>query len=88
MSRTDLIPQPKGDPFIGNLRTVDGDAPVQGFMRLACIHGPIYQLDFSGSPLIVVSSQALVDELCDESRFGKRVSGAIARKPSAPKHAS
>ena len=77
MSRTDLIPQPKGDPFIGNLRTVDGDAPVQGFMRLARIHGPIYQLDFSGSPLIVVSSQALVDELCDESRFGKRISGAL-----------
>jgi len=77
MSRTVSIPQPKGDPFIGNLRTVDGEAPIQGFMRLAQIHGPIYQLDFFGSPLIVVSSQELVDEVCDEKRFDKRVSGAL-----------
>ena len=77
MSTTERIPQPKGDPFIGNMRTVDGDAPIQGFMRLARIHGPIFQLDFSGNALIVVSSQELVNELCDESRFGKRVSGAL-----------
>ena len=77
MSRTVSIPQPKGDPFIGNLRSVDGDAPIQGFMRLARIHGPIFQLDFFGSPLVVVSSQELVNEVCDESRFDKRVSGAL-----------
>jgi cytochrome P450 / NADPH-cytochrome P450 reductase len=29
------IPQPKGDPFIGNLRSIDGDAPIQGFMPAA-----------------------------------------------------
>ena len=48
MPRTEPIPQPKGDPLIGNLRAVDGDAPMQGFMRLARIHGPIFQLDFFG----------------------------------------
>ncbi|MEP7300380.1 MAG: cytochrome P450 [Caldimonas sp.] len=77
MARTEPIPQPKGDPFIGNLRSIDGDVPIQGFMRLARIHGPIFKLDFFGNPLIIVSSQELVDELCDEKRFDKRVSGAL-----------
>ena len=72
MPRTEPIPQPKGDPVIGNLRAIDGDAPMQGFMRLARIHGPIFQLEFFGRPLILVSSQEIVDELCDESRFDKR----------------
>ena len=81
MPRTEAIPQPKGDPFIGNLRAVDGDAPIQGFMRLARIHGPIFQLELLGDPLIVVSSQELVNELCDESRFDKRVAGALQAHP-------
>jgi cytochrome P450/NADPH-cytochrome P450 reductase len=71
------IPQPKTDPFIGNLRSVDGDAPIQGFMRLARLYGPIYQLDFFGAPVVIVSSQELVNEVCDETRFDKRVSGAL-----------
>ncbi|OUM02409.1 bifunctional cytochrome P450/NADPH--P450 reductase [Variovorax sp. JS1663] len=77
MTRTVPIPQPKGDPFIGNLRSVDGEAPIQGFMRLAQTYGPIFQLDFFGHPLIVVSSQELVNEVCDEKRFDKRVAGAL-----------
>ena len=77
MPRTEPIPQPKGDPLIGNLRAIDGDAPMQGFMRLARIHGPIYQLEFFGRPLILVSSQEIVDELCDESRFDKRVHATL-----------
>jgi cytochrome P450/NADPH-cytochrome P450 reductase len=77
MASTAPIPQPKGDLFVGNLRSVDGDAPIQGFMRLARIHGPIYQLDILGNPLVIVSSQALVNELSDESRFDKRVAGAL-----------
>ncbi|MEO6747573.1 MAG: cytochrome P450 [Caldimonas sp.] len=77
MPRTEPIPQPKGDPLIGNLRQIDGDAPMQGFMRMARIHGPIFQLEFFGRPLILVSSQEIVDELCDESRFDKRVHATL-----------
>jgi cytochrome P450/NADPH-cytochrome P450 reductase len=77
MVRTETIPQPKGDPFIGNIRAVDGDAPIQGFMRLARIHGPIFQLDFFGRPLIFVSTQELVNDVCDESRFDKRIHAAL-----------
>ena len=71
------IPRPKGDPFIGNIRSVDGSAPIQGFMRLARIHGPIFQLDFFGKLVTLVSSQELVNELSDETRFDKRVAGAL-----------
>ncbi|MGZ8259006.1 MAG: bifunctional cytochrome P450/NADPH--P450 reductase [Caldimonas sp.] len=77
MRTIEAIPQPKGDPFIGNLRAIDGDAPMQGFMRLARIHGPIFQLEFFGKPLILVGSQEIVDELCDETRFDKRVHATL-----------
>ena len=77
MTRTEPIPKPKGDPFIGNLRAIDGDAPVQGFMRLARILGPIFQLEILGNPVVFVGSQALINELSDESRFDKRVAGAL-----------
>jgi len=71
------IPKPKGDPFIGNLRAIDGDAPIQSFMRMAKMLGPIFQLEVLGSPIVFVGSQALVDEISDESRFDKRVAGAL-----------
>ncbi len=71
------IPQPKTDPIIGNLRSIDGDTPIQSFMRLAQLYGPIYQLDFFGNPVVIVSSQELVNEVCDEKRFDKRVAGAL-----------
>lgn len=77
MAKASPIPQPKTDPFIGNLRAIDGDAPIQGFMRLARLYGPIYQLDFFGAPVVIVSSQELVNEVCDEKRFDKRVAGAL-----------
>ena len=77
MKSTTPIPRPKGDPLIGNLRSIDGDAPVQGLMRQARIMGPIYQLEFFGKLLTMVSSQELVNELCDETRFDKRVHATL-----------
>ena len=77
MAPTVPIPKPKGDPFIGNLRAIDGDAPIQSFMRMAKMLGPIFQLEVLGSPIVFVGSQALVDEISDESRFDKRVAGAL-----------
>jgi cytochrome P450/NADPH-cytochrome P450 reductase len=65
------IPQPRPKPLLGNVPDLDPSGPVQGFMRLAGEHGPIYKLDLPTGTLVVVSSQALVDELCDERRFEK-----------------
>ncbi|MEM1230138.1 MAG: cytochrome P450 [Pseudomonadota bacterium] len=72
------IPRPNGDiPVLGHLRLIDRDAPVQSILEIAREMGEIFALDFAGGQLVVVSSQRLVDEVCDETRFDKKVSGAL-----------
>ncbi|MBV8357962.1 MAG: cytochrome P450, partial [Deltaproteobacteria bacterium] len=71
------IPGPKPRPIVGNLLNIDQNKPIQSFMALAREYGPIFRLEFSGRPLILCSSQELVNELCDEQRFDKRVHGAL-----------
>lgn len=73
MSTGSTIPQPPMKPIIGNLTELDADAPVQGLMALARIYGPYFKLQVFDRTVHVASSQALVNELCDESRFNKRV---------------
>jgi len=51
---------------------------IHAFMRLAHTYGPIYRLTLSGGDLVIVSSQELLDELCDETRFDKAIDGAVA----------
>ncbi|WP_294239237.1 cytochrome P450 [uncultured Sphingomonas sp.] len=65
------IPQPKGYPLIGNIAALDPKAPVQSLMRLACEHGPLFRIEMFGRGLVIVGSQALTEELCDETRFKK-----------------
>jgi cytochrome P450/NADPH-cytochrome P450 reductase len=73
------IPTPPGKPVLGNMLTVDSDAPLQSLMRLTREHGPIFQLNMMGTPLVVVSGASLVEEICDESRFDKAVRGSLRR---------
>jgi cytochrome P450/NADPH-cytochrome P450 reductase len=40
-------------------------------MDLAREYGPIYLLQVLGGDVMIVGSQELVNELCDESRFDK-----------------
>ncbi|MDR6147820.1 cytochrome P450/flavodoxin [Sphingomonas sp. SORGH_AS870] len=65
------IPQPKGYPLIGNIAALDPKAPVQSLMRLARKHGPLFRIEMFGRGLVIVGSQALTEELCDETRFKK-----------------
>jgi cytochrome P450/NADPH-cytochrome P450 reductase len=59
---------------IGTLDAVDAERPVQNAMRLAQQYGEIFRLEIPGRPRVsFVSSQRLVDELCDEARYDKRV---------------
>lgn len=67
------IPQPRPDPLLKNLKDLDPKGPIQGLMRLARTYGPIFRLNLPGGEIIVVSSQELVNELCDEHRFDKKV---------------
>jgi len=73
------IPEPEGErPIGGHAHLVDLDAPIESMGNLAKKLGPIYKLKFAGdAELVVVSSQELIEELCDESRFDKMVSGAL-----------
>lgn len=68
-----VIPQPKPDPLLKNIKDIESGAPVQSMMRLARAYGPIFRLSLPGRDILIVSSQQLVNELCDEKRFDKRV---------------
>lgn len=73
------IPQPEGRrPIGGHSHLLDLDAPIQSMNQLADELGPIYKLEFAGgAELIVISSQELAAEVCDEARFDKKVGGAL-----------
>ena len=70
---TDLIPQPKPTPILGNLPDLANPDGVLHLMELAKELGPIYKLALPTDDLLVVSTQELVNELCDETRFSKKV---------------
>ncbi|MDO5629683.1 MAG: cytochrome P450, partial [Mobilicoccus sp.] len=72
---TRTVPGPEIKPIVGTLHAMDTQAPIQGMMRHAERYGEIFrhQLPTNDGSLFVISSQRLVDELCDESRFDKRV---------------
>lgn len=71
------IPHPPRLPGLGNALSIDTTRPTQHLMELARSLGPIFWLDAFGRPIIVAASHALIDELCDESRFEKSVKGAL-----------
>ena len=74
---TSVIPGPKSAPIVGTLPHIDPEAPVQSMMKLARIYGPIFRMELPGREMIVISSQELVNELCDEQRFDKKVHAAL-----------
>ena len=73
------IPMPDKKPLVGNILSVDKDQPLQSLMELTRELGPILRMDMMGTPLVVVSGNELVDELCDEARFDKAVRGTLRR---------
>ncbi len=78
-NRMHPIPKPAGKPVVGNVFSVDPDAPLQSLMKHAEEQGPIFWLDLMGAESVIVSGPELVKELCDESRFGKVVRGPLRR---------
>ncbi|GAA4357475.1 cytochrome P450 [Variovorax defluvii] len=73
------IPHPARKPFVGNILSIGSESPVLDMWKIAKELGEIYWLDMPGMPVIVVSSAALVDELCDEKRFDKSTKGTLRR---------
>jgi cytochrome P450/NADPH-cytochrome P450 reductase len=70
---SDDIPHPQRLPIIGNLLDMDINNPVQGMLKIAEQYGPVFKMTVPNLEVIFVTSQALVNELCDESRFDKSV---------------
>jgi cytochrome P450 / NADPH-cytochrome P450 reductase len=77
---TKSIPQPKPHLLVGNALDVDLHTPVQSLMRLAREYGPIFRLQAGAGEMVIVSAQELVNELCDEARFDKRVHGVLLQQ--------
>jgi len=71
------FPGPNPAPVVGNIPDVNPHAPIQSLIAMAREYGPIFRLEFPGREMIVVSSQELVNELCDETRFDKKIHAAL-----------
>ena len=78
-NKLDPIPHPPKKPVVGNMLSLDPNAPVQDLVRLTKELGPIFWLDMMGAPLVIVSGHDLIDELSDEKRFDKAVRGSLRR---------
>lgn len=75
---TTPIPAPPGFPIIGNLADLDSELPTKTLKHFADIYGPIYRFNFGGGVTkIVISSQEIVEEACNEERFIKVIQGGL-----------
>ncbi|KAG6115628.1 hypothetical protein E4U14_000756 [Claviceps sp. LM454 group G7] len=70
------IPQPAGLPLVGNLGEFK-TTPIRDLCRLADTYGEIFRLNLGSRDVVFVSSQRLVNEVCDEKRFHKTMQSAL-----------
>ncbi|KAK0733497.1 cytochrome P450 [Lasiosphaeria miniovina] len=69
------IPHPPEKWLVGNIQELDPSFAVSSFWRLAEIYGPIFSLNLVSRKVVIVSNFELINEVCDDSRFEKFVSG-------------
>ncbi|WFU45452.1 cytochrome P450 (plasmid) [Bradyrhizobium sp. CB82] len=85
VSHLQPIPRPPGRLFVGNLFDLDVSRPIESLVDLARTHGPIFQMSLPGrGPIVIVSGYELVNELCDESRFDKKVGPGLSALADGP----
>ncbi|MFK7836536.1 MAG: bifunctional cytochrome P450/NADPH--P450 reductase [Sulfitobacter sp.] len=77
--KLERIPMPDKAPLLGNVLSVDKDAPLQSLMEMTRDLGPIIRMDMMGKPMVIASGHEIVKELCDEKRFDKAVRGSLRR---------
>ncbi|KAI1391417.1 cytochrome P450 [Hypoxylon trugodes] len=79
------VPRPRGVPILGNLFSIDVNSPICSILEL--VQRPEFRdaiaFDFAGQRVIFVNTAALLNELCDESRFKKAVHSGIEKMRQA-----
>ncbi|KAJ5350580.1 hypothetical protein N7541_008307 [Penicillium brevicompactum] len=71
------IPGPSGIPILGNIFDIDPNQTWNSLNKLAREYGPIFKVTILGHPLVFISSVALLEEICDQTRFRKLVAGPV-----------
>ncbi|KAF7554690.1 hypothetical protein G7Z17_g2691 [Cylindrodendrum hubeiense] len=71
------VPGPRGLPILGNIADINPSDAVASLGRIAETYGSIYKLNLAGSERLFISSRELMDEVSDEKRFTKLVSGPL-----------
>ncbi|KAH9204492.1 putative cytochrome P450 oxidoreductase OrdA-like protein [Leptodontidium sp. 2 PMI_412] len=74
---TEPIPGPPGLPLLGNINDIDPADSMADLCRLADTYGPIFKLNLGGSDRVFISTRELLNEVCDDQRFTKMVSGPL-----------
>jgi cytochrome P450/NADPH-cytochrome P450 reductase len=74
----DMLPGPRGLPVLGNVLNIDRKNPIEGFIAMAREYGPIFKLVVPGGTRVFVSGPSLVEEVCDDARFDKKVAGGLS----------
>jgi cytochrome P450/NADPH-cytochrome P450 reductase len=77
MVQAQRIPGPPTKPVLGNLTDVDAELGALSIARLIQRYGELIQLDFLSKRRLFAGSQRLVHELSDQTRFEKKVVGAL-----------
>ncbi|KAJ5101431.1 hypothetical protein NUU61_003653 [Penicillium alfredii] len=71
------IPQPPGVPLLGNVFDVNPNETWNSLNKLAKQYGPIFKINALGTQIVFVGSVALLEEICDQKRFRKCVTGPV-----------
>jgi cytochrome P450/NADPH-cytochrome P450 reductase len=74
------IPQVGMMKMVRMSRSMQDKTLIEVAMELAREHGPIIELPGAGNRSILVSSFALVDELCDDQRFDKALGQGLEER--------
>ncbi|KAK3341493.1 cytochrome P450 [Lasiosphaeria hispida] len=69
------VPHPPEKYFTGNLGEIDQTFAVSSFWRLADIYGSIFSLNLVKRKVIVISNYDLINEVCDDNKYEKFVTG-------------
>lgn len=78
-ARLHPIPEPPRVPLVGHVQLLTAPSFTEFTLRLAQRLGPVFGLRLFGQEMTLVGDQALVAELCDESRFHKKIDATLKR---------